>query len=155
MATCKERLIAHFQEKSVAFEEFSFPEVYTAQEMAAQLHVPGRQLAKVVMVKVQGEVAMLVLPAPARVDFSRLKEALGAKKVELAGEREFADRFPDCEVGAMPPFGGLYQVPTYVDESLAQAGEIVFLAGTHNEALKLSYADYEQLAQPRVLNFAC
>ena len=155
MATCQERLIADFQEKGVTFEEFSFPEVYTAQEVAAQLHVPGWQLAKVVIAKVEGELAMLVLPAPARVDFSRLKEALGVKKVELAREREFADRFPDCEVGAMPPFGGLYQVPTYVDETLTKAGEIVFLAGMHNEALKLGYADYERLAQPQVLIFAC
>lgn len=154
MTTCKEGLIAHFQEKGVAFEEFSFPEAYTAQEVAAQLHVPGRQLAKVVMAKVEGELVMLVLPAPARVDFSRLQEALGAKEVELAREREFADRFPDCEVGAMPPFGGLYQVPTYVDETLMKTGDIVFLAGTHNEALKLSTAEYERLAQPQVLNFA-
>jgi len=154
MASCKERLMAHFQEQGVAFEELSFPEVYTAQEVAAQLHVPGWQLAKVVMAKVGEELAMLVLPAPARVDFSQLKEALGAKEVELAREREFADRFPDCEVGAMPPFGSLYQVPTYVDESLVGAGEIVFLAGTHNEALKLSTADYERLAQPQVLSFA-
>jgi len=155
MVTCKERLTTHFREKGVAFEEFSFPEVYTAQEVAAKLHVSGWQLAKVVMAKVDGELVMLVLPAPARVDFSRLKEALGAREVELASEREFANRFPDCEVGAMPPFGGLYKMPTYVDESLTEAGEIVFLAGRHNEALKLSYADYEQLAQPRVLNFAC
>ena len=154
MATCKERLVSHFEGKGVAFEELDFPEVYTAQEVAARLHVPGRQLAKVVIGKVQGQLAMLVLPAPARVDFSRLREALGVEKVELAREREFAERFPDCEVGAMPPFGGLYQVPTYVDEGLTQAREIVFLAGTHNEALKVSYADYERLAQPRVLNFA-
>jgi len=154
MTSCKERLASHFQEKGVTFEELDFPEVYTAQEVAARLHVPGRQLAKVVIAKVEGELAMLVLPAPARVDFSRLKEALGAEKVELAHEREFAERFPDCEVGAMPPFGGLYQVPTYMDETLMEAGEIVFLAGTHNEALKVSYADYERLAQPVVLNFA-
>lgn len=112
----------------MAFEELSFPEVYTAQEVAAKLHVSGWQLAKVVMAKVDGELAMLVLPAPAMVDFSRLKEALEAREVELARE---------------------------MDESLAEAGEIVFLAGKHNEALKLSYADYERLAQPRVLNFAC
>jgi len=154
MATCKERLIDHFREKGVAFREYSFPEAYTAQEAAAQLHVPGWQLAKVVMAKVEGELAMLVLPSPVRVDFSRLREALGANEVELAGERDFADRFPDCDVGAMPPFGGLYEVPTYVDQTMTQAGEIVFLAGTHSEALKLSYADYQRLTQPQVLDFA-
>lgn len=154
MTGCKERLVAYLQENGVAFEELSFPEVYTAQEVAAQLHVPGWQLAKVVMAKAEGELAMLVLPAPARVDFSCLKEALGAKEVELARERDFGHRFPDCEVGAMPPFGGLYQVPTYVEEALTEAGDIVFLAGTHNEALKLSYTDYERLAQPQVLGFA-
>jgi len=154
MATCKERLVSHFRDEGVTFEEFHFPEVYTAQEVAAQLHVPGQQLAKVVMAKIEGQLAMLVLPAPARVDFSQLKEVLGAGEVELAREREFADLFPDCEVGAMPPFGGLYQVPTYMDESLKEAWEIVFLAGTHNEAMKLSYADYERLARPIVLDFA-
>jgi Ala-tRNA(Pro) deacylase len=154
MMACKERLIAHFQEQGVAFEEISFPEAYTAQEIAAQAHISGWQLAKVVIVKVEGELAMLVLPAPARIDFPRLKEALGAKEVELARERDFGHRFPDCEVGAMPPFGGLYQMPTYMDEALAEAGEIAFLAGTHDEALRLSYADYQRLAQPRVLSFA-
>ncbi len=154
MTGCKERLIAYFHENGVAFEELSFPEAYTAQEIAAQSHIPGWQLAKVVMVKVEGELAMLVLPAPTRVDFSRLKEALAAREVELARERDFGHRFPDCEVGAMPPFGGLYQVPTYMDETLTEAGEIVFLAGTHDEGLRLSYADYQRLAQPRVLSFA-
>jgi len=154
MRSCKERLVSHFREKGVTFEEFSFPEVYTAQEAAAQLHLPGQQLAKVVMAKVEGELAMLVLPAPTSVEFSRLKEALGARNVELAREREFAERFPDCEVGAMPPLGALYQVPTYIDQTLTEAGEIVFLAGTHREALKVTYADYERLAQPVVLKFA-
>ena len=154
MTGCKERLVAHFQERGITFEEFSFPEAYTAQEVAAQLHIPGWQLAKVVMAKTEGELVMLVLPAPARVDFSHVKEALGTTAVELAREREFGDCFPDCEVGAMPPFGGLYQVPTYVDEALSEAGEIAFLAGTHSMALKLSYADYERLAEPKVLKFA-
>ena len=153
MTGCKERLFALFQEKGVAFGELSFPEAYTAQEIAAQSHIPGRQLAKVVMVKVEGELAMLVLPAPARVDFSCLQEALRAKEVALARERDFGHRFPDCDVGAMPPFGVLYQVPTYVDETLTEAEEIVFLAGSHDEALRLSYADYERLARPQVLSF--
>jgi len=154
MMGCKERLVAYFRDHGVAFEELKFPGAYTAQEVAAQLHVSGWQLAKVVMVKVDGELAMLVLPAPTRVNFSQLKGVLGAHELELAREEEFADRFSDCVVGAMPPFGVLYQVPTYVDEFLAGAEEIVFLAGTHHEALKLRYSDYERLAQPRALSFA-
>jgi Ala-tRNA(Pro) deacylase len=153
MTECRERLTAYLVEEGVAFEPLDFPEAYTAQEVAAALHVSGWGLAKVVMGKADGDLVMLVLPSPLRVDFSRLSEALG-KPVQLAREAEFADRFPGCVPGAMPPFGALYDVPTYVDQSMAEAEEMVFLAGTHHQALRVRTADYQRLARPEVLSFA-
>ena len=127
---------------------------YTAQEIAASAHIPGKDLAKTVIVKVDGEMAMAVLPASYKVDFDLLKEATGAKKVELANEQEFQDKFPDCEVGAMPPFGNLYNMPVFAAYSLREDEEIAFNAGTHTELMKLTYADFERLAKPVLLKFS-
>lgn len=127
---------------------------YTAQEIAASAHIPGKKLAKTVMIKMDGKMAMAVLPASYRVDFDLLKEASGAKKVELASEREFKDMFPDCEIGAMPPFGDLYGMEVFVAESLAEDEEIAFNAGSHTELIKLSYKDYERLVRPKVVKFS-
>jgi Ala-tRNA(Pro) deacylase len=129
-------------------------QAFTMQEVAAALRVPGRQVAKVVMVRSNGEMAMLVLPAPYRLDFAKVRAVLGAKKVTLAEEEDFADLFPDCDTGAMPPFGNLYDVPTYVDQALAGEEDIVFRIGTHRETMKVAYADYARLAQPTVGEFA-
>lgn len=151
---CKERLEAYLREQGVAFQSRTHPQVFTAQEVAAAEHVPGRRLAKVVMVKAEDRLVMLVLPAPARVDISRLEQILGAQEVHLARESEFAQVFPDCELGAMPPFGGMYHVPVYVDRSLAAAGDIVFRAGTHRDTLQMAFDDYVRLAQPTLAEFA-
>jgi Ala-tRNA(Pro) deacylase len=151
--TGKERLEAYLRERGVAFQSATHPQVFTAQEVAAVERVPGRRFAKVVMVKADERLVMLVLPAPARVDISRLGQVLGAKEVRLAPETEFAHVFPDCEVGAMPPFGHLYQVPVYVDRSLAAAGDIVFRAGTHRDTLQMAFDDYMRLAQPTPAEF--
>jgi len=152
---CRERLEQYFRENKVSFEAMTHPQVYTAQEVAAAQHVPGKQLAKVVMVMADEEkMAMMVLPASYRLDFGKVREVLGAKKVRLARESEFAELFPDCEVGAMPPFGHFYNVPTYVDVSLTDNPHIVFRAGTHRESIKISYADYARLAKPTVAEFA-
>ncbi len=128
--------------------------VYTAQEVAASAHVPGRKLAKTVMIKLDGEMAMAVLPASERVNFDRLKEATGAGKVELASEQEFKDRFPDCEVGALPPFGNLYEMEVIAAPSLAEEVEIAFCAGSHTELIRMSYADFKRLVKPKVMDFA-
>ncbi len=128
--------------------------VYTAQEIAASAHVPGKELAKTVIVKVDGQMAMAVLPATHKVDFKLLKKALRAKKVELASEQEFSDRFPECEPGAMPPFGNLYDMAVYVSESLAEDEEIAFNAGSHTELIRLCYEDFAALAKPKVLRFS-
>jgi len=127
---------------------------FTAQEIAASAHIPGRELAKTVMVKLDGEMAMAVLPASYRVDFNGLKKVTGAKKIELASENEFQRLFPQCEIGAMPPFGNLYDMPVYVAQPLAEDEEIAFNAGSHAELMKLHYADFEKLVEPKVGDFA-
>lgn len=127
---------------------------FTAQEIAASAHVSGREVAKTVMVKVDRKMAMAVLPASFHVDFDLLKGVLGAKSVQLATETEFQNLFPECEVGAMPPFGNLYGMETYVAESLSEDEEVAFNAGTHTELIKLQYRDFERLVKPKVLRFS-
>ncbi|MDF1549329.1 MAG: YbaK/EbsC family protein [Bacteroidales bacterium] len=127
---------------------------YSAQKIAAKTHIPGKELAKTIMVKVDGKLAMAVLPASYNINFSLLKEAIKAEKVVLASEFEFKDIFPQCEVGAMPPFGNLYNMEVYVAESLAEDEEICFNAGTHMELVRLAYKDFERLVKPKVLKFS-
>lgn len=129
-------------------------QAFTAQEVAASAHVPGKEMAKTVMVKVDGDLKMVVLPATHTVALERVKEVLNAKEVKLASEDEFESLFPDCELGAMPPFGNLYDIETIVAESLTDDEEIAFNAGTHKELLKLAYDDYEELVQPKILPMA-
>ncbi len=111
-------------------------------------------MAKVVMGHADTQVVMLVLPASSRIDFQKLKGALGGQAVRLAQEEEFSGLFPDCDTGAMPPFGNLYHVPVYVDRALTDDLEIVFQAGSHSDTIKIAYKDYLQLAQPAVADFA-
>jgi Ala-tRNA(Pro) deacylase len=112
--------------------------------------VPGKERAKTVMVKLDGELAMAVLPAPDQVSLSRLKKIAGAKNVEVAAEQDFADRFPGCELGAMPPFGNLWELAVFVDQRLREDEQIVFNAGSHTELMKLSYSEFERLVKPVV-----
>jgi Ala-tRNA(Pro) deacylase len=127
---------------------------YTAQEIAASAHVSGNEMAKTVMVKVDGKMAMAVLPASHKVDFGLLKMVTGATDVELATEQEFANLFPGCELGAMPPFGNLFDMEVYAAESLAEDEEIFFNAGSHSELMKLAYRDFERLVEPRVVTLS-
>jgi Ala-tRNA(Pro) deacylase len=127
---------------------------YTAQEIAASAHIPGKEVAKTVIVKVGDDMAMAVLPASQKISFERLKEAAGADQVGLATESEFKALFPGCEVGAMPPFGNLYDVDVYVDQSLAEDEEIAFNAGSHTELIRLSYRDFEELVDPTIISFS-
>ncbi len=127
---------------------------YTAQGIAALAHIPGKELAKTVIVKLDEELAMAVLPASSQVDMAALQKAVGAGSVRLATEREFRDRFPDCETGAMPPFGNLFGMKVFVDEALTKDAEIAFNAGSHRELVRMSYTDFERLVAPRVLQFA-
>ncbi len=137
--------------ENVKYVSIRHSPAFTAQEIAASAHIPGKELAKTVIVKIDGQMAMVVLPASYRINFGLLAEALGAKKVELATEGEFRKLFADCELGAMPPFGNLYGMPVYVAEVLTDDEEIAFNAGSHIELMKLSYKDFDRLVQPRVV----
>ncbi len=149
------RLALYLAENGIPYNVVAHPQATTAQEVAASMHVPGRKLAKVVILKIDGKFAMAVSEAPQQIDFERLKQELGADEVQLASEQEFMELFPDCEVGGMPPFGNLYGLPVYVDETLARDAEIFFNAGTHSEAIQMSFADYARLVKPIVLDYAC
>jgi Ala-tRNA(Pro) deacylase len=127
---------------------------FTSQEVAASAHISGYEIAKTVMVKVDGKMAMAVLPAPLHVDLRHLTELIGADHVELADEGEFKALFPECELGAMPPFGALYGMETYVAERLTKDEYIAFNAGTHTELYRMRYRDFEQLVAPKVLAFS-
>lgn len=127
---------------------------YTAQEIAALTKIPGKEMAKTVMVKLDGKMAMAVLPASYKVNFNYLKKIAGAKKVELATEKEFKEMFPECDTGAMPPFGNLYDLDVYSTESLAEDEEIAFSAGSHTEIIRMAYKDFEQLVKPKVMKFS-
>jgi Ala-tRNA(Pro) deacylase len=123
---------------------------YTAQGIAALTHVSGKKLAKTVIVKIDGVLAMAVVPASLHVDLNRLKALTGARTVEIASEREFKDAFPDCETGAMPPFGNLYDMAVYADASLAENEEITFSAGTHRELVRMNWYDMVRLVNPLI-----
>jgi Ala-tRNA(Pro) deacylase len=140
--------------QNVKYATITHSPAYTAQEMAASAHIPGKEVAKSVVVKLDGTLAMAVLPASYQVDFVRMKDAAGAHAVELAREEEFKDRFPACEVGAIPPFGNLYGLPVFVDERLAEDEEIACKAGTHSELMRLAYRDFARIVQPTVVNVA-
>jgi Ala-tRNA(Pro) deacylase len=145
-----DRLRKYLEENHVKYVTVSHSPAFTAQEIAASAHVPGKDLAKTVMVKLDGRMAMVVLAAPDKVSAVRLRDLTGASDVELATEREFAELFPNCEVGAMPPFGNLWGMDTFADAHLSEDETIIFNAGSHTELVKLAYADYERLVQPKI-----
>lgn len=151
---CKERLEQYLQSQNVPYQVQEHPVAYTAQDVAWREHIPGKLVAKVVVIYADGKPVMLVLPAPYRVDFARVKTALGAEGLRLADEVELSLAFPDCEVGAMPPFGNLYGLPVYVERSLAEDERIVFPAGTHTETISLAYADFARLVNPTLADFS-
>jgi len=141
-------------QNAVVYAVGSHPQAFTAQEVAQAQHTPGRELAKVVMLRSGAEFFMAVLPAPYRVDLDLAKTALGKPDLRLASEQEFASLFPKCEAGAMPPFGNLYNLRVYVDRSLTRDEDIVFNAGTHTQTVKMKYADFARLVQPQVVSVA-
>ncbi|HLG16222.1 MAG TPA: YbaK/EbsC family protein [Blastocatellia bacterium] len=148
------KLKEYLEANNVQYNVLTHPRAYTAQDVAAVAHVPGRALAKSVVVKADDRFILAVLPAPRKVDLERLKAALGANDVRMAHEPEFASLFPECELGAMPPFGNLYGLEVFADESLTLDDEIVFNAGTHVDAIRMKYGEFERLAKPKVANFA-
>ena len=133
------------------YTALSHDRTITADQTAAAAHVGRQHFAKTVMLKVDGALARMVMPASYRVDLVRLSRALGGSGVELAQENEFSDAFPDCELGAMPPFGHLYGLPVYVDSRLTGHADIAFNAGSHTDVVRMPYDEFERLAQPQLL----
>lgn len=148
------KLKAFLDENKVKYVTIRHSNAYTAQEIASSAHVSGKEFAKTVMIKIDGRMAMAVLPASYQIDFEMLRNAFGTKKVTLASEMEFMNFFPDCEIGAMPPFGNLYDMEVYVAESLTSNKEIAFNAGNHTEIIKLGFDDYIRLVQPNIFKFS-
>ena len=148
------KLKEFLDENNVRYITVSHSPAYTAQEIAAKAHLPGKEIAKTVLVKIEGKLAMAVLPGSFKINFENLKKVLGSDNIRLADEHEFIDKFPDCEVGAMPPFGNLYGVDVFVANSLAEDEEIAFNACSHSQLIKMSYSDYERLVNPVRLDFA-
>jgi len=136
----------------ISYETSKHVPAFTAQGMAAVEHEPGRYVAKPVVVKADDRYLMCVVPAPSHVDLAQLKSQLTAESVELATESEIADLFPGCELGAEPPFGNLFELPTLMDKSLEADDHILFQAGTHEEAIRMSMADYRRLVEPKVMD---
>jgi len=151
---CRERLKRYLRENDVDYEVLAHKQAYTMPEVAAALHISGKLVAKSVVVKAGDSFSLVVVPSPNRIDLAKLRAELGVKKVRLASEDEFASLFPDCAVGAMPPFGNLYDIPVYVDEALAAQESVVFRVGTHRHTMKVAYADFARLAQPTEGDFA-
>ncbi len=148
------KLKNYLDENNIEYITIRHSLAFNAQRVAATTHIPGKELAKTVMIKLDGKMAMAVLPASYRVRLDVLKELTGAKTIELANEMEFKYLFPECEIGAMPPFGNLYDMEVFVAASLAKDTEIAFNAGTHVELIRMAYADFERLVQPIVLAFS-
>ena len=148
--TILRRLKDYLESQKVHYEVLAHEEAYTATTIAHALHVPGKELAKVVIVKIGDRFVMTVLPSTWKVDLKRLKEVFRTSHVQLATEEEFKGLFPDCDIGAMPPFGNLYGLEVYVDRSLTEDEEIVFQAGTHREAIRMRYEDFVNLVGPTV-----
>jgi Ala-tRNA(Pro) deacylase len=148
-------LLKHFLERhQIKYVSMLHSPAYTAEEVARAAHIPSQELAKSVMVKLDGKLAMAVVPASCRVDLEALKRLVGASAADVATEHDFGEVFRGCELGAMPPFGNLWNVPVYVSRSLAADEHIAFNAGTHTEVISLAFKDYLRLVEPRVLDFA-
>jgi Ala-tRNA(Pro) deacylase len=149
-----EKLTKFLDENHVKYVAIRHSQAFTAQEVADSAHIPGKEMAKTVMVKLDGRMAMVVLPAPDKINTEDLRAGTGAHLVELAAEKEFAGLFPNCEVGAMPPFGNLWGLPVFVDGRLREDERIAFNAGSHTELIQLAWADFERLVRPTVMEFA-
>jgi Ala-tRNA(Pro) deacylase len=146
-----EQLIALLERKKIHYVTIKHSPAYTAQEVAAAAHIAGKEFAKTVIVKIDGQLAMIVEPANVKLNLSVLKKLTHANSVSIAKESEFRDKFPDCELGAMPPFGNLFGLPVYVTGALAEDDQIAFNAGSHTELIKMKYKDFEKIVHPKVI----
>jgi Ala-tRNA(Pro) deacylase len=148
------RVIEFLDKSAVRYEVSEHPPVFTAQQMAAVEHERGQYVAKPVIIKADGKYLMCVLSACCKIDLGALKNQLGAKSVDLAEETEIGTIFEDCDLGAEPPFGNLYDLPVVMDKALEQDDHITFQAGTHDKAIRMSMDDYRKLVEPKVLEFS-
>ncbi|MFH0988754.1 MAG: YbaK/EbsC family protein [bacterium] len=148
------QLVEYLDGNHVKYVNITHSPAFTAQDVAHSAHISGKEMAKAVIVWMDGKMAMAVLPASHMIDFNLLREVSGAKDVELASEHDFKDRFPQCEVGAMPPFGNIFDMRVFVASGLAEDKEIFFNAGNHRELVKMDFADFERLVQPTVFAFS-
>lgn len=149
-----DKLIKYLDENKVKYVILKHSPAFTSQEIAQRAHIPGKELAKSVILHMDGKLAMAVLPASYHIDFQMLEEASGATRVSLATEDDFKNFFPDCETGAMPPFGNLYDMDVYVAKSLTEDEKIYFNAGNHSELIKMAYEDFQKLVKPKILKFS-
>lgn len=149
-----DRLLKFLDNNNIKYIRLSHSQAFSAQEIAASAHIPGKGFAKTVIIKIDEKMAMAVLPASYKIDFVKLKEGIGADTITLALEQEFEGLFPDCDTGAMPPFGNLYGMEVYVAESLTEVEEIVFNACSHVDLIKMAYNDFERLAKPKTIKFS-
>jgi Ala-tRNA(Pro) deacylase len=149
-----QNVVGLLKSSGIAYEVMKHPQAFTAQEVAATVHVTGKEVAKTLVVNADGKFVMAVIPAPHKLNIKALKDLLGAKETRLASEAELTDLFPDCEVGAMPPFGNLYNMPVYISTALKDRSEIIFNACSHTEVLKISYADFERFVQPKAADLS-
>jgi Ala-tRNA(Pro) deacylase len=148
------KLKKYLDDNNVPYVTITHSQAFTAQQVAASAHIKGKEMAKTVIIKINDKLAMAVLPATYHVDFHLLKEVTGNEDVVLAHESEFKEIFDDCELGAMPPFGNLYNMEVYVAQSLTEDVEIAFNAGSHSELIRMKYSDFERLVQPKILKFS-
>ncbi len=148
------KLKKFLDDNNIKYVSITHSSAFTSQEIAASAHIPGKELAKTVVIKIDGKLAMAVIPGSYKIDLHILKEMLGNENIRIASEYEFVDKFPECEIGAMPPFGNLYDMEVYAAASLAEDEEIAFNAGTHTELIKMSYKDFERLVHPKVIEFS-
>ncbi len=143
----------YLEKSNVAFDSIIHPVAFSAQNTAATAHIKGKDFAKTVIIKLDGNLAMAVVPASKKIDFEELKQVLPVKKIELATELEFRSKFPDCEIGAMPPLGNLYGMEVFVSDELLENSEIAFNAGTHTEVLKMSMEEFKKIVEPKIMHF--
>ena len=148
------KVVEFLESSSADYELTQHRPTFTAQQMAAEEHVPGMAVAKPVVVQADDDYYMCVLPACCKIDLDKLKQLLNVKELALATEDQMAKLFTDCELGAEPPFGHLYGLATIMDKTLEVDEYIVFQAGTHDKAVKMNMGDYKKLAEPKVLSFS-
>jgi Ala-tRNA(Pro) deacylase len=152
MSELPKRLTSFLEERGVDYEVIHHRRDFTAQQTAADTHTPGREFAKAVFLCLDGDYAMAVLPAHRKIDLEAVRAMLGVKEARLATEDEIERLCPDCEVGAAPPLGNLYDLPVYMSEELTRDEQITFNAGTHEDAIRMLFQDYRELAQPRLID---